>query len=206
MTDVKDNLREEAEPTVRHGSVYLPMWLTGLLGLLIYWGFNFIDAHGGGYNELVYEPYHSTNQLASFLPTDETIIQMKAGAVVYGNVCAACHQPTGAGNPAQAPPLAGSEWVLSPGPNRLLRIPMAGVSGAIKAAGKEFNGSMPAMAAQGLMSDEQLAALLTYIRKSWGNNAPAVTVEQVQKVRADIKNHPDPYLVDELLKLPEEVK
>ena len=84
---------------------------------------------------------------------------------------------------------------------------MAGVSGPIKAAGKEFNGSMPALAAQGLMSDEQLAAVLTFIRRSWGNNAPRVPVEEVRKVRADmLKNHADPYTVEELLALPEEVK
>ena len=206
MKDVKDDLRDEAEPTVGHGSIYLPMWIVGLLGLLIYWGFNYVGAYGGNYNELVYSPYISTNQLGSFLPKDETIIQLKMGAQVYGNVCVACHQPDGAGNASQAPPLAGSEWVLAEGPNRLIRIPSAGVSGPIKAGPKEFNGSMPALGAPSLMTDEQLAAVLTYIRRSWGHKASAVTVEQVQKVRADIqKNHPDPYTVEELLKLPEQI-
>ena len=206
MKDVKEHLQEETEPTVRHGSVYLPMWLIGLLGLLIYWGCNYVDARGGGYNELVYEPYLSTNQLVSFLPTDETAAVLKQGAIVYGNVCAACHQPNGGGNPAQAPPLAGSEWVLAPGVNRLLRVPMAGLSGPIKAAGKEFNGSMPALAAQGLMTDEQVAAVVSFVRNSWGNKAPLVTVEEVKKIRADIlKSHPDPYTVEELQNLPEQI-
>lgn len=206
MKDVKDHLHDEDEPKVRHGSIYLPMWLVGLLGLLLYWSFNYIDAHGGDYNELIYEPFRSTNQLASFLPTDETAIEMKQGAIVYGNVCAACHQPNGGGNPAQAPPLAGSEWVLAAGPNRLARIPMCGLSGPIKAAGKEFNGNMPALAAQGLMTDEQLAAVLTFVRNSWGNKAARVTVEDIKKIRADVlKNHPEAYTVDELLKLPEQV-
>jgi mono/diheme cytochrome c family protein len=206
MNDEKDNLRDEAEPTVGHGSIYLPMWIVGVLGLLVYWAFNYIDARGGHYNELVYAPYTSTNQLASFLPKDETMRLVKRGEIVYGNVCAACHQPNGAGNASQAPPLADSEWVLAEGPNRLIRIPAAGVSGPIKAAGKEFNGSMPALGAPGLMTDEDLAAVLTYIRRAWGHKASPVTVEQVQKVRADIqKNHPDMYTVEELLQLPEQI-
>lgn len=206
MKNAKDNLRDDAEPTVGHGSIYLPMWIVGLLFFLIYWGFNYIDAHGGNYNELVYAPYHSTNELESFLPKDETMLLLKRGAQVYGTVCAQCHQPDGSGNPSQAPPLAGSEWVAAEGPNRVIRIPAAGVGGVIKAAGKEFNGSMPALGAQGIMTDQDLAAVLTYIRRSFGNKAPGVTVEQVQKVRADIqKNHPDPYTVEELLKLPEQI-
>src|SRR3954453_20711765 len=98
MKDVKNSLREEAEPGVRQGTVFLPMWIIGLLGLLIFLSFNYIDARGG-YDPLVYEPYISTNQLGSFIPADETVIQMKLGAQVYANVCAGCHQPNGVGNP-----------------------------------------------------------------------------------------------------------
>ncbi|HWN94832.1 MAG TPA: cytochrome c [Methylomirabilota bacterium] len=205
MKDVKDNSPEAIEPTVQNGSVYLPMWMIGLLGLLIYWGFNYIDAHGGGYNELVYEPYRSTNQLASFLPTDESAAQIKLGAQVYKQFCEACHQPNGSGNAVQAPPLAGSEWVLAEGPNRLIRIPIAGLFGPIKAAGKEMNANMPPLAVAGAMSDEQLAAVLTYIRNAWGNTAPPVTVEHVQRVRADLKGRTDQYSVEEIEKLPLEV-
>jgi mono/diheme cytochrome c family protein len=202
MKDVNDIPRDDAEPTVRQGAVFLPMWIVGLLGLLIYLGFNYVDAHGGNYDELIYEPYHSTNQLASFLPKDETAIQMKLGAQIYVNVCIGCHQAHGGGNAGQAPALAGSEWVLAPGPNRLIRIPQAGLTGPIKVKGVEWNLSMLNFGAS--LKDEELAAVLTYIRKQWGNTAPGVTVEQVQKVRADImKNHPDPYTADELLKLPE---
>ena len=202
MKDVKDISRDETEPGVRQGTVFLPMWIVGLLGLLIYWSFNYIDERGG-YDQLVYEPYRSTNQLASFLPKDESAAQIKLGAQVYGNVCVACHQPNGGGNPVQAPPLAGSEWVLAEGPNRIIRIPLLGLQGPIKAAGKEFNGAMPAFAAGGALNDEQVAAVLTYIRNSWGNKAPRVTVEQVQKVRKELQTRTDQYTVEELQKLPE---
>lgn len=204
MNDVKNISHADAEPTVGQGAVYLPMWIVGLLGLLVYWSVNYIDDRGGDYNELVYAPYRSTNELASFLPKDELALQMKLGAQVYGNVCSACHQPNGGGNPIQAPPLAGSEWVLAAGPNRIIRIPSAGLAGPIKVGQVEMNASMAPFGAAATMTDEQLAAVLTYVRNSWGNKAPRVTVEQVQKVRGDvIKNHPEQYTAEELLKLPE---
>jgi mono/diheme cytochrome c family protein len=208
MKDVKGIFRDDAEPTMRQGTVFLPMWLTGLLGVLVYLAFNYIDLHGGDYNPLVYEPFRSTNELSSIVPKDESVILYNRGKIIYGNICAGCHQPTGAGNAGQAPPLAGSEWVLAQGgPNRVIRIPMAGLTGPIKVNGVDWALSMPAFAGPGMMSDEDLAAVVTYIRSSWGNKAPPVTLEEVQKVRADVmKNHPDQqYTAEELLKLPEKV-
>ena len=203
--DVKNILHEDTEPTAGAGVVYLPMWIVGLLGFLLYWGCNYVDDRGGGFNELVYAPYRSTNELASFLPTDETIIQLKVGKQIYEKFCVACHQANGGGNPGQAPPLANSEWVLAEGPNRIIRIPIAGLFGPIKAAGKEMNLNMAAVAVAGAMSDEELAAVLTYIRNSWGNKAPRVTLEHVQRVRKDLKGRTDQYTVEEILTLPEQV-
>jgi mono/diheme cytochrome c family protein len=206
--DAKQNLSNDVEPTVRVGGmVYLPMWLTGLLGLLVFWGFNYVGATGGNDSDLVYEPYLSTNQLAEFLPKDERARLMKIGQLQYGNLCAGCHQPSGMGNVGQAPPLAGSEWVLG-GPNRLVRIPQNGVTGAIKVKGQEWNmTSMLGFAGQAQLSDEQLAGLVTFIRNSFGNAAPMVTPEEVAKVRASIlKDKKDgQYTADELLKIPEAI-
>ncbi len=205
MKDVKEIFPDDAEPTMRQGAVFLPMWIVGLLGALVYLGFNYVDLHGGNYNQLVYEPFRSTNELGSIVPKDEVADQLRRGSIVYQNVCLGCHQSHGGGNAGQAPALAGSEWVLAPGPNRLIRIPTAGLTGPIKVNGVEWALSMPSFAGPGMMSDEDLAALLTFIRNSWGNKASAVTVEQVQKVRADVfKSHPDQqYTAEELLKLPE---
>lgn len=201
-----DILRDDTEPTMRQGLVFLPMWITGLFSVLVYLGFNYVAVHGGNYDELVYEPYSSTNQLQSFLPKDETARLRKIGERVYGNVCVGCHQPHGGGNPTQAPSLVGSEWVLANGPNRLARIPTVGLAGPIKVNGAEWNlgTAMPPVAAPGIMTDEELAAVLTYVRNNWGNKAPPVTAEQVKKIRADVMaNHPEPYTAEELNKLSE---
>ncbi len=203
--DVKDISLPEREPTVRNNALYLPMWLTALLGFLLYWGCNHVEDRGGHYSRLVYEPYHSEGELKTAMPQDEMAILIRQGALLYGTYCAACHQPTGLGNAGQAPPLAGSEWVLAPGPNRLIRIPQVGVTGPIKVKGTEWN--LPSMIGfAATLTDDQMAALVTYIRNSWGNKASAVTAEQVAKVRADLKtkNQASQYTAEELLKLSEE--
>ncbi len=101
--------------------------------------------------------------------------QMKLGQQQY-ILCAACHGQQGGGGPA-APPLASSEWVNGPVEN-LIRIQLRGLIGPIRVAGQDYNfpAGMPPMPYQ---SDEQIAAVLTYVRASFGNNASAVTPEQV---------------------------
>jgi mono/diheme cytochrome c family protein len=202
MNDEKNILHDDAEPTVGRGAVFLPMWIAGLLALMIYLGFNYVSAHGD-YQESVYEPYHSTNQLAGFVPTDETTTAMALGKRMYEKNCSICHQPTGAGVPGQFPPLVGSDWVLAPGPNRIIRLPLLGISGPVKVNGTEFNGTMPPLAAAGGMSDEEVAAVMTFIRNSWGNKASGVTVEQVQKVRAELKDRTASLTGDEAMKIPD---
>jgi hypothetical protein len=76
--------------------------------------------------------------------------------------------------------LAGSEWVTGPVSNPI-RIVLRGLQGPIKVAGTEWNLVMAPLAFQ---TDEQIAAALTYIRNSWGNQAPMVTPEQVAALRA----------------------
>ncbi len=200
MKDVKQISVQENEPSVRSGTTFLSMWILGLLGVLTWWAFVYVDAQGGQFNSQVYAPYHTTNQLASFLPKDETGIAMARGKQVYAQ-CTGCHQDNGQGNPTLALPLAGSEWVTSEGVNRLIRIPLKGLAGPFKAAGKEMNAAMLAIGAD--MTDQQVADVLTYVRNSWGNKAPLVTPEQVAKIRAEIKDRTDAYTQEELLKLPE---
>ena len=200
MKDVKPTSTTDTEPSVRSGTTYLSMWILGLLGALTWWAFVYVDAQGGQFNSQVYAPYHTTNQLASFLPKDETLTALLRGKQVYAQ-CTGCHQDNGQGNPALALPLAGSEWVTSEGVNRLIRIPLKGLTGPFKAAGKEMNAAMLAIGAD--MTDQQVADVLTYVRNSWGNKAPLVTPEQVAKIRAEIKDRTDAYTQDELLKLPE---
>ena len=81
----------------------------------------------------------------------------------------------------------------------MIRIPLAGLAGPIQVAGQQWNLAMPAMGAA--LSDDDLAAVLTYIRQSWGNQASAITPDQVKAVRAEVGNRTQPWSVEELNKI-----
>jgi len=113
-------------------------------------------------------------------PPDPAV--MAIGKVQF-MVCAACHGQNGEGGPA-GPPLAGSEWVNGPVSN-LIRIQLRGLQGPIKVKGTEYNfpGGMAPMAYQ---TDEQIAAVLTYVRNNFGNKSPAVKPGQVAALRSEV--------------------
>jgi mono/diheme cytochrome c family protein len=116
------------------------------------------------------------------------------GAEVFTK-CAACHQTSGLGTPGAWPPLAGSEWLVN-NPGVPIRIVLHGLHGPITVKGQSYNNSMQAWADQ--LSDDEIAAVLTYERSNWGNAASAVTAEQVKAVRDSTKEHTAPWTADEL--------
>ena len=184
-----------SEPQVGNGSV--PVWLIILLFLLLYWGMVYFDKHGGWFEAEVYAPYNSLAQLQGFQPPSSGS-NLERGKVVFENVCAPCHNNDGMGKPNQAPPFVGSDWVLG-SPNRMIRIPLVGLTGSVKVKDVEWNLSMPAMGAA--VPDDDLAAIISYIRQSWGNKASAVTPEQVKAIRAEIGGRSQPWTAEELSKI-----
>lgn len=102
------------------------------------------------------------------------------GGPIYSAKCAGCHQPTGAGIPGVFPPLAKSDWVNADDA-KLVGAIVKGVQGAITVNGVAYNGAMPAVGAD--LSDEEVAALATYIRLNWDNNGKAIQPGAVAKAR-----------------------
>jgi mono/diheme cytochrome c family protein len=183
---------ETAEP--RAGNIAVPVWLLILLFLVLYGGMVYFDRQSGWFSPQVYAPYRSMEELALYQPPAGGP-DLSRGKAVYENVCGLCHGNDGAGKPAQAPPFIASEWALG-NPNRMIRIPLAGLAGPVQVAGKEWNLAMPAMGAS--LSDDDLAVVLTYIRQSWGNKASAIVPEQVKAVRAEVGNRTQPWTVEQL--------
>jgi mono/diheme cytochrome c family protein len=107
------------------------------------------------------------------------------GKALYAT-CMACHQANGQGIPGAFPPLAESEWVNGPVEN-LIRIQLRGLMGPITVKGVEYNSMMPANAT---MSDEEVAAVLTYIRSNFGNTSGPVTADQVKALRDEVGKPP----------------
>jgi mono/diheme cytochrome c family protein len=114
------------------------------------------------------------------VPIDPAV--MVAGQATFA-LCMACHGMNGEGGPI-APPLANSEWVTGPVSNPI-RIVLRGLGGPISVAGKDFNYPAP-MSQLSTLSDDQIAAVLTYARNSWGNKASAVTADQVRAYRGEV--------------------
>lgn len=172
----------------------VPVWLLVLLFVLLYWAMVYFDRDGGWFSPQVYAPYRSVADLQAHQPPTGGA-DLARGKIYYENVCALCHNSDGNGKPNQAPALAGSEWVTG-NPEQLVRIPLAGLAGPITVKGENWNLAMPAMGAA--MSDDDLAAVLTYMRQSWGNKASEITAEQVKAIRGKVGNRTQPWTGDEL--------
>ena len=119
--------------------------------------------------------------------TNEQQLLFDSGKQTYAGLCTACHQPTGKGLEGLAPPLADSEWVNGD-PERIIKVVMHGLRGPIKVKGLSYSYDMPAA---GFLSDEQIAGVLTYIRREWDHEASPVPLDLVQKIRAETKGRTD---------------
>lgn len=132
----------------------------------------------------------------------EELALYNLGKEIYGKegYCTTCHQPDGKGLTASGfPPLIGTKWV-SGNEDRLIKIALKGLMGPIDVGGKTYPGQVPMTPFGGLLKDNEIAAVLTYVRNSFGNNAPAVLPDKVKKVRAITENKKDFYSPTQLLK------
>ena len=98
------------------------------------------------------------------------------GGRIYIKNCSSCHQADGRGVAGAFPPLAGNPLVTG-NPLRTIAIVKFGVSGKTTVEGGDYNGTMPAWGQ--LISDEDIASVVSYIRASWHNDAKPVTLDDV---------------------------
>jgi mono/diheme cytochrome c family protein len=191
---------DTAEP--KAGQVAVPVWLIVLLFLILYWGAIHFDREGGWFNEQVYAPYRSFQEVEAWQPVSGAPGLAQLGKAVYNKpTCVACHQADGKGTAGQFPSLVQSEWVQEPEPGRIIRAVLYGISGPFPFKGQNFNGSMVPW--KDSLTDEEIAAVLTYVRQNaeWGNKAPEVKPDRVKAVREKTKGRNQPYSQEELLKV-----
>lgn len=132
---------------------------------------------------------------AAATATAASAAKLPDGKVVYATTCAACHQATAEGVPGVYPPLAGSEWVNGD-EAKVVRILLHGVTGPIEVAGETFNGMMPPWG--GTLKDDDIAAVLTYVRSTWGNKGTPITAAKVASIRAATTSRTTPWTSAEL--------
>ena len=113
--------------------------------------------------------------------------------------CMTCHQADGRGISASGSrSLAGTKWVLG-SEERLIKLTLKGLYGPMEVLGKHYRAEVPMTPFEGLLSDEEVAAVLTFVRNSFGNKAPAISPDKVKEVRKAIEEKKGFYSPEELL-------
>lgn len=114
-----------------------------------------------------------------------TTAELKAGQDLYAIHCATCHRPDGGGAPGLIPPLTNTDWVKAK--YRLIQVVLRGLSGRIEVNGLPYEQEMPSFRH---LSDDELAAIFTYVRASFDNHANAVIPSEVAEERKGLKLAP----------------
>ena len=126
--------------------------------------------------------------LSSFNQTQQPNLKasIERGQKVYASTCLACHQADGDGVPRMNPTLMKTKWVLGD-KKALAKIVLNGLAGGeIEIDGDSYHNPMPAQAS--VLTDLQIADVLTYVRNSFGNKASLVTPAEVKGARATAKS------------------
>lgn len=133
--------------------------------------------------------------------TDTQKLRFNIGRELFLSVCAACHGPAGEGLSPVAPPLARSAWVLGP-EQRLVRILLHGLEGPIHVNGIRYEPPLclPSMPSLETMTDDQIASVLTYIRRSWNHEAAPIEPERVSAIRKATAGRSVPWTESDLLR------
>jgi mono/diheme cytochrome c family protein len=171
--------REHADPDEKVHP--LPWFFIMFLGAIGMWGAFYIAATPSGEASA----YGDQRTVSLLRPRVAAVGAAPAvdGKQLFGAKCAACHQASGLGVAGVFPPLAAAEWVVGD-EKVLISILLHGVQGELIVKGNTYNGAMPAF---GTLADEEIAAVLTYIRSDWGNQAAPVNAAAVKAQREATK-------------------
>lgn len=117
--------------------------------------------------------------------------------------CATCHQPSGTGTPGVYPPLnlAGNPWLADE--ERMTKVVLKGLWGPLELGGQRFgptNGVPPMLGFAGMLNDDEVAGVITYVRQSFGNDLAPVSPALVARIREQTKARADFYMVEEIMK------
>ena len=179
----------------------VPAWVIAGAAILVLWAGLYLGQYSGGFQGDVFNEQANYKPAGPTGPVDPIVASKKRGHGVFLANCAQCHQADGNGQAGQFPPLTASEWVIGDAPKRLPLILLHGIQGTIHVKGQVYNNQMPAWS--GVLSDKQIADVLTYIRgELGGNNAGPITEAHMAKARKELAAHDNSYTEAELLAVP----
>lgn len=194
-------LREPADPL--EGRERGPWWLWTVIVLTVFGGGYYLGRYGGAFFQNVIhvgylEPWLTTTGEPIFVLQPEVEVgedtAMVLGERIYAANCVACHMGKGEGLPGVFPPLARSEWVIGD-PRMVVKVIAHGLMGPIEVLGNPYDGIMPGWLVS--LSAEEIAAVTSYIRTSFGNDVEPVSSDLVRQV---LDGHPErgPWTAEEL--------
>lgn len=187
LLDKKESPREGYPPV----PIFLVMLISGLIvfsGIYMVWRSDEFDQMGYDESRRRFAWAEAEGEKVAVDPV------VQAGQRIFAQ-CAACHQQNGQGLPGAFPPLDGARWAIG-SEDRLIRIVLHGLVGPIEVKGESYNGVMPAFPA---LDDADVAAVLTYVRQAWSNDASPVSPEDVARVRDEAGPRSSPWQSSELL-------
>lgn len=200
--------REKREPRV--GLEPLSIWLIVLYGFAIFFGGAYLGRYSGNFSGDSLDPLGGPPPTKKGTVTQgpdqqQQLSPRDRGKKIFMANCAVCHQPDGNGAAGQGyPPLAGSELVVG-GSRRPAMVVLKGLQGPVTVKGQKY-GSAVMQPWDKTLNDQKVADVLTYIRSEWGNNASAVTAEQIAALRKELANHPDSFVEADLHAVPEDAE
>ncbi len=185
--------REMDEP--RDGFEPPPTWLVFLCLAIMGIAGWYLGMYSGGFQPGIYDEsgWQSGGGASGEAAEVPRLDPMVLGQRVYNN-CMSCHQRDGRGVAGNYPPLDGSEWVQER-PVAMTALVLHGLEGPVEVLGQTYNQVMPKWSH---LTDEQLAAVLTFVRGSWGNQATAIEPSFVAVVRAQTADRTSPWKIAEL--------
>ena len=192
-------LRESRDP--EEGRERVPAWVWMIALGVWFWAGWYLGRTGGTFDtatHLAYERFGRDATVtavtgdAAQIATDDPL---ERGRQVYVQNCQSCHQADGRGLAATFPPLVGSEWVTG-SPSPVIRILLNGLEGPVQVAGATYNGRMPAWRTS--LTDEEIAAVATYIRQWRPNAAGAIDASNVTALREATANRTTAWTAAEL--------
>jgi mono/diheme cytochrome c family protein len=196
--------REKREPRV--GLEPLSMWVIAIYGLAVFSAGAYIGRYSGNFTGAGLDPLGvppPTKKAGPGGPAGgptEELSPHDRGKKIFSANCQTCHQANGLGVPGQYPPLAGSEFTTG-GSRRPAMIVLKGLQGPVKVKGQQF-GSAVMQPWDKTLTDQKIADVLTYERSDWGNNASAVTAEQIAALRKELASHPESFTEPDILAVP----
>jgi mono/diheme cytochrome c family protein len=198
--------REKREPRV--GLEPLSMWVIAVYGLAIFFAGAYIGRYSGNFSGDGLDPLSGPPPTKKAGPGGQTggpaeeLSPHDRGKKIFSTNCQTCHQANGLGVPGQYPPLAGSEFTTG-GSHRPAMIVLKGLQGPVTVKGQKF-GSAVMQPWDKTLTDQKIADVLTYERSEWGNNASAVSAEQIAALRKLLANHPESFTEPDVLAVPAE--